>query len=70
MIAAGADISIEMDGGPVKDGDMDSHGQPALPPGKVKLCLYSEPVQVNVTISRTDPFEISRTDPFTTRLRL
>ena len=39
-IAAGDDNDVEMDGGPVKNGDMDSRGQPALPSGKVKLCQY------------------------------
>ena len=29
-IAAGDDNDVEMDGGPVKNGDMDSRGQPAL----------------------------------------
>jgi hypothetical protein len=33
-IAAEADNDVEMDGGPVKDGGMDSRGQPALPPDK------------------------------------
>jgi hypothetical protein len=30
LIAAGDSNDVEMDGGPVKDGDMDSRGQPAL----------------------------------------
>jgi hypothetical protein len=45
-IVAGADNDVEMDGGPVKDGDMDSRGQPALPPEKVNLCQYSGPLFV------------------------
>ena len=40
----GADNDVEMDGGPVKDGDVDSRGQPALPPEKANLCQYSGPV--------------------------
>jgi hypothetical protein len=44
LIAAGGDNDVEMDGGPVKDGDMDSRGQPALPPEKVNLCQQSGPV--------------------------
>jgi hypothetical protein len=42
MIATGADNDVEMDGGPVKDGDMDSRGQPALP--SEKMCQYLGPV--------------------------
>jgi hypothetical protein len=42
LIAAGGDNDIEMDGGPVKDGNMDSRGQPALPSEKVNLCRRSE----------------------------
>jgi hypothetical protein len=42
-IAAGDDNDVEMDGGPVKDGDMDSRGQPALPPEKANLCQNSGP---------------------------
>jgi tetratricopeptide (TPR) repeat protein len=45
-IAAGGDNDVEMDGGPVKDGDMDSRGQPALPPEsklvsmlRIRLCI-------------------------------
>jgi hypothetical protein len=34
LVAAGDDNDVKMDGGPVKDGDMDSRGQPALPPEK------------------------------------
>ena len=41
LIAAGDDNDVEMDGGPVKDGDMDPRGQPALPPEKMNLCQYS-----------------------------
>jgi hypothetical protein len=41
MIAAGDDNDVEMDREPVKDGDMDPRGQPALPPEKVNLCQYS-----------------------------
>jgi hypothetical protein len=44
MIAAGGDNDVEMDGGQVKDGDMDSRGQPALPPEEMNLCQYQEPV--------------------------
>jgi hypothetical protein len=43
-IAAGDDNDIEMDGGPVKNGDRDSCGQPALPPEAMNLCQYSGPV--------------------------
>jgi hypothetical protein len=39
-----ADNDVEMDGGPVNDGDVGSRGQPALPPEKAKLCQYSGPV--------------------------
>jgi hypothetical protein len=42
-IAAGDDNDIEMDGGPVKNGDRDSCGQPALPPEAMNLCQYSDP---------------------------
>ena len=44
-IAAGDNNDVEMDGGPVKDGDMDLCGQSVLPPEKVKkvkLCQYSD----------------------------
>jgi hypothetical protein len=34
MIAAGNENDVEMDGGSVKDGDMDARNQPALPPEK------------------------------------
>jgi hypothetical protein len=37
-VAAGDDDDLEMNRGPVKDGDMDARGQPALPPEKVNLC--------------------------------
>jgi hypothetical protein len=40
-IATGADNDVEMDGEPVKNGDMDSRGRPALPTDKVNLCQYS-----------------------------
>src|ERR1039458_6989241 len=54
LIAAGADNDIEMDGGPVKDGDMDSRNQPALPPEKVNLCQYSGSVYVSPTESKQE----------------
>jgi hypothetical protein len=44
MVAAGDNNDVEMDGGSVKDGDMNSCGQPALPPEKVNLRQYSGPV--------------------------
>jgi hypothetical protein len=34
-----------MDSGALKDGDMDSRNQPALPPEKVNLCQYSGPTR-------------------------
>jgi len=37
-------MTLKMDGGLVKDGDMDSRGQPALPPEKANLGQYSGPV--------------------------
>jgi len=37
-----ADNDVEMDGRPVKDGDMDQRCQPALPPEKANLCQYQE----------------------------
>jgi hypothetical protein len=55
-IAAGGDNDIEMDGGPVKDGDMDSRGQPALPPEKVNLCQYSGLVYEKLQIVWTNTF--------------
>jgi hypothetical protein len=54
LIAAGADNDVEMDGGPVKDGDMDSRNQPALPPEKVNLCQYSGSVYVSPTESKQE----------------
>jgi hypothetical protein len=38
LIAVRADNDVEMDGGPFKDGDINSRGQPALPPEKINLC--------------------------------
>jgi hypothetical protein len=40
-IAVADDNDVEMDGGPVKDEDMDSCSQPVLPPEKVNLYQYS-----------------------------
>ena len=40
VTTAGADNDVEMDDGPVKDGDMDSR-QPALPPEK-RICVNTQ----------------------------
>ena len=63
MIAAGGDNDVEMDGGPVKDGDMDSRDQPALPPEKANLCQYSG-------LTRSDPFTPAWRLPEADRKRL
>ena len=39
-MASGNDNDVEMDGGPVKNGDMDSCNRPALPSEKVNSCQY------------------------------
>jgi hypothetical protein len=38
---AGDDNDVEMDRGSVKNGDMDSRGEPVFSSEKVKLCQYS-----------------------------
>ena len=53
-IAAGADNDVERDGGPVKDGDMDSRGQSAFPPEVMNLCQYSESVYVSPMENRRE----------------
>jgi hypothetical protein len=57
VVAAGDDNDIEMDGGPVKDGDMGSRNQPALAPEKINLCQLpgSSPKSSN-RIRATEPF--------------
>jgi len=54
LIAAGGDNDVEMDGGTVKDGDMDSRGQPALPPEEKNLCQRSGPIYVSPTESKQE----------------
>jgi hypothetical protein len=44
MVAAGAGNDVEMNGEPVKAGNMDSRGQPALPPEKANLLILRTPL--------------------------
>jgi hypothetical protein len=49
-IASGNDNDVEMDGGSVKNGDMDARNQPALPSEKINLCQYSGLTPLPVTL--------------------